>query len=82
MYCLIFFLNTFTEGAIFLDWGREFQSFGAEQVKNRQIALFLIVPLAVDLRERVWVCDVGFRKFEIYSCARLFNALYVRIALL
>ena len=35
------------------------------------------VPLAVDLRERVWVCDVGFNKFDIYSGVGLFNVLYV-----
>ena len=87
MYCLTFFLNTFRDGDIFMIWGREFQSFGAEQEKELSNNFVLDlgidnVPLAVDLRERVWVCDVGFDKFDIYSGVRLFNALYVRIALL
>ena len=40
------------------------------------------VPLAVDLRETVWVSDVCFNKCDIYSGVRLFNGLYIRIALL
>ena len=89
MYCLIFFLNTFKDCDIFMDWGREFQSFGAEQEKEPLRSYNVVldlgidnVQLAVDLGGRVWVCDVGFNKFDIYSGVRLFNALYVRIALL
>ena len=65
MYCLIFFLNTFRDGDIFMDWHREIQSLGAEQEKEPQNKVVLDlgidnVPLTVDLRERVWVCDVRF----------------------
>ena len=70
-----------------MDWAREFQSLGAEQDKepSNNVVLDLgidNVRMAVDLRERVWVCDGGFNKFDIYSGVRLFNALYARIALL
>ena len=65
MYCLTVFLNTFRDGDI------------AEQEKEPSNNFVLDlgidnVPLAVDLRERVWVCDVGFNKFDIYSGVREF----------
>ena len=55
MYYLIFFLNTFRDGDIFMDWDREFQSFGAEQEREQSNNVVLEldidnVPLTVDVR--------------------------------
>ena len=40
------------------------------------------VPLADDLSARLCVSDAGFSRVVIYSGVRLFNALYVKTALL
>ena len=40
------------------------------------------MPLADDLSARLCVSDAGFNRVVIYSSVRLFNALYVKTALL
>ena len=39
-------------------------------------------PLSVDRKLRVCTCDTGFRKVDMYSAVRSFNALYVNTALM
>ena len=70
-----------------ISFGSEFHSFGgvAENDLSKREVLDLgtdRVPFVADRKLRLWVSNVGFNRFEMYSGVRSFNALKVRTDLL
>ena len=85
--CLTLSLKSCKEDAFRTSFGNEFHSLGAEYEKDLSNIDVLDlgtanVPLADDLSVRFCVSDAGFNRVVIYSGVRLFNALYVKTALL
>ena len=80
-------LKSFKVDEFRTSFGIEFHSFGAvyendlSNIDDRDIGT-ANVPFADDLRVRSCVSDTGFKRVVIYSGVKLFNALYVKIALL
>ena len=70
-----------------ISFGSELHSFGtvAENDLSKREVLDLGTdrgPFVADHKLRLWVSNMGFNRFEMYSAVRSFNALKVRTDLL
>ena len=87
MFFDVFFLKTFREPAFLTVRVNVFHNLGAEQENN---PTYIVVcdfgtcndPFSADRNFRVYICDTGFSKVDMYSGVISFNALYVNTAVL